>query len=139
MNPVQILSEGELTELESTLLPSLERHHLRLLAHGLRTLQAITASHWGAPPDRSTIAFWAAGQAEIADDPRFREAFVEQLLTVADQLGVIAQETGREPMALELGDLVAWAQRCADDRIAHDHLAAPQLSPTEGAGSPPPG
>lgn len=134
-----MLTDSELTELENTVLPSLERHHLRLLAHGLRTLQAIGAGHRGAPPDRSTIASWASGLAEIADDRLFREAFVEQLLNVADQLGVIAGETGREPMALELGDLVAWAQRRADDRIAHDRLAGPRLSPTEGAGSPPPG
>ena len=31
-----MLSEHDLQELESTLLPALERHHLRLLAHGLR-------------------------------------------------------------------------------------------------------
>ena len=34
-----MLSEQDLGELESTLLPALERHHLRLLAHSLRCLQ----------------------------------------------------------------------------------------------------
>jgi hypothetical protein len=136
---VQVLTQSELTELESTLLPSLERHHLRLLAHGLRTLQTIGSRHRGDPPDRTAIASWAERQDEIADDPRFREVFVEQLLNVADQLGVIARETGREAMALELGDLVAWVRRVADDRIAHDRIAEVPLSPREGAGSPPPG
>jgi hypothetical protein len=136
---LQILTESELIELESTLLPSLERHHLRLLAHGLRTLQAISSNHRGGPPDHSAITSWAAGQSEIADDPRFLEAFVEQLLNVAHQLDVIARETGRQPMALELSDLVAWSRRLADDRIVHDRLAEASLSPREGAGSPPPG
>jgi hypothetical protein len=136
---VQVLTESELKELESTLLPSLERHHLRLLAHGLRTLQTIRASHRGDPPDRTEIASWAERQEVIAEDPRFREAFVEQLLNVADQLGVIARERGREAMDLELGDLVAWARRVADDRISRDRLPDAPLSPREGAGFPPPG
>jgi hypothetical protein len=136
---VQVLTQSELTELESTLLPSLERHHLRLLAHGLRTLQTIRASHRGDPHDRTAIASWAERQEVIAEDPRFREAFVEQLLNVADQLGVIARESGREAMALELGDLVAWVRRVADDRITHERIAEAPLSPREGAGSPPPG
>lgn len=70
----------------------------------------------------------------IAQDPRFREAFVEQLLNLAGQLRVIARDTGSEPMALDLTDLVAWARRVADDR-----LAQVPLSPREGGGSPPPG
>jgi hypothetical protein len=131
---VQVLTQSELKELESTLLPSLERHHLRLLAHGLRTLQTIGARQPGDLPDRTAIATWAERQDEIADDPRFREAFVEQLLNVADQLSVIAREIGREPLALDLGDLVTWARRVADDRITHDRLVTAPLSPT-----PPPG
>jgi hypothetical protein len=131
---VQVLTESELRVVESTLLPSLERHHLRLLAHGLRTLQTISARHRGDPPDRAAIASWAEGQQEIAQDPRFREAFVEQLLNLADQLRLIARDTGSEPMALDLSDLAAWARRVADDR-----LAQVPLSPREGGGSPPPG
>jgi len=115
---VQVLTESELQVLESTLLPSLERHHLRLLAHGLRTLQTIGGRHRGDPPDRTAIASWAEGQQEIAKDPRFREAFVEQLLNLADQLRLIARDTGSEPMALDLSDLVAWARRVADDRLS---------------------
>lgn len=131
---MQVLTESELQVLESTLLPSLERHHLRLLAHGLRTLQTIGARHRGDPPDRTAIASWAEGQEAIAQDPRFREAFVEQLLNLADQLRVIARDTGSEPMALDLSDLVAWARRVADDR-----LAQVPLNPREGGGSPPRG
>ena len=36
-----MIEADELAELESTLLPALERHHLRLLAHGLRTFQTV--------------------------------------------------------------------------------------------------
>ena len=38
-----MLSEADLSELESTLLPAFERHHLRLLAHSLRCLQQAAA------------------------------------------------------------------------------------------------
>lgn len=118
---MQILTEGELSELEGTLLPALERHHLRLLAHGLRTLQVIAARRHGAPPDRSAIAAWVEDQAEIAGDPGFRGAFAAQLLNLADQLGVIAREAGKDPMALDLSDLATWARHHADDRITRSH------------------
>jgi hypothetical protein len=42
-----VLDPQELNLLDSTLLPSLERHHLRLLAHGLRTLQAAAGRRQG--------------------------------------------------------------------------------------------
>jgi hypothetical protein len=110
------LSPAELAELESTLLPALERHHLRLLAHGLRTLQAIAAAD-GAQhgsdelPDRSAIRSWAADQPPIAQD----RAFIEVL---SSQLEQLAAELGRPPLSLELRDLIAWTRNQANQRIA---------------------
>lgn len=117
------LSQAELAELESTLLPALERHHLRLLAHGLRTLQAIAAAD-GAPPgseelpDRSAILSWAADQPPIAQDRAFIEVLSSQLESAGRQLEQLAAELGRPPLSLELRDLIAWARNQANQRIA---------------------
>lgn len=127
-----MLSAAELDELESSLLPAIERHHLRLLAHSLRTLQTIAGRRSGPPPDRAAIAAWAGEQAVIAADPSFRSAFIDQLLSAAAQLGSIAAETagetGPDPLALEIPMLVAWARRQAD----------PRLTPTRAVTGPPP-
>ena len=117
------LSPAELAELESTLLPALERHHLRLLAHGLRTLQAIAAADGAQPgsddlPDRSAIRSWAADQPPIAQDRAFIEVLSSQLESAGRQLEQLAAELGRPPLSLELRDLIAWTRNQANQRIA---------------------
>ena len=113
--PKSPLSEGELAELEATLLPALERHHLRLLAHGLRTLQAVTD---GGMPDHATLVAWALQQEALGGDVDFARAFADQLVATAHQLQAIAQPLGRGPLALELTDLITWATASANDRLA---------------------
>ena len=123
-----MLEPEELAELEATLLPALERHHLRLLAHGLRTLQAIAGRRDGACPDPEAIAAWCTGQPLIASDPGFAEAFRSQMASAAAQLEEIAASGGKPPLQLTLADLARWAVHQADAR----------LSPSTGA-VPPPG
>jgi hypothetical protein len=112
-----VLSPAELQQLESTLLPALERHHLRLLAHGLRTLQAIAGQRSGAVPPAAAIGTWAAGEPLIQSDPDFADAFLEQMQSVSRQLEIIAAASGRQPLELDLNDLVLWARQQADQRI----------------------
>ncbi len=116
-----MISPAELTELEATLLPALERHHLRLLGHGLRTLQVIAGQPQGPPPAPEAIRRWCLEQAPIADDPAFVEAFAAQLEATGAQLTAIANEVAggpREGLSLDLSDLIAWAQRQADLRVS---------------------
>ncbi|MFM7361035.1 MAG: hypothetical protein ACKO25_04300 [Cyanobium sp.] len=122
-----VISEAELRELEGTLLPALERHHLRLLAHGLRTLQAAAAAVTESPelPDRAALQRWAAAQPAIASDPAFRDAFLDQLLGVGVQLERIAAGSGRGPLELELTDLIDWARGQADRRLSAPSAASP--------------
>ena len=116
-----MLSPEELTTLESTLLPALERHHLRLLAHGLRTLQSIAQSNTGAGsttlPSELEIHHWALAQPATASDQAFAEAFALQMQGLGAQLQAIAGP-GHNPLALELVDLIRWAQEQADQRLA---------------------
>ena len=109
-----MLSESDLAELEATLLPALERHHLRLLAHGLRTLQAISASQGSSAqdrqiPGRASLERWALEQEAVAGDQAFAAALAQQLLGAHGQLEAIGQPIGKAPLDLELADLIAWA------------------------------
>lgn len=117
MDPSGPLTAAELAELESTLLPALERHHLRLLAHGLRTLQAIAGQRSGPVPGNQAIAAWVGQQPAIASDPAFQQAFAGQLEGIAAQLKHLASSQNREPLALELADLCAWAMQQANQRL----------------------
>ena len=133
------LSAGELAELEATLLPALERHHLRLLAHGLRTLQAISASQGIADsqgssaqdrqiPGRASLERWALEQEAVAGDQAFAAALAQQLLGAHTQLEAIGQPIGKAPLDLELADLIAWATASANARLAIIAQPGPALS-----------
>jgi hypothetical protein len=118
-----VLSEAELQVLDSSLLPTLERHHLRLLAHSLRCLQQAaaeagqTAGSTAALNDPSALHAWAERQPNLVADPAFIPVLVEQLGKAAVQLKQIGLERGIAPLQLELADLVAWGKACADARL----------------------
>jgi hypothetical protein len=117
VHPAGPLTAAELAELESTLLPALERHHLRLLAHGLRTLQAIAGRRSGPLPSDASIRHWATLQPAIAGDPGFQEAFAAQLIAAGLQLERLATRSGHQPLDLDLADLCAWAVQEANGRL----------------------
>ncbi|QCH15907.1 hypothetical protein CB0101_14255 [Synechococcus sp. CB0101] len=119
-----MLSEQDLQELESTLLPALERHHLRLLAHSLRCLQQ-AAQGSTAMPAQEGLMTWAQQQPNLAVDPTFIPVLVEQLAKAAVQLEAIGVDAGKAPLALEISDLVRWGQQQADQRIG-DTLKPPE-------------
>ncbi len=134
-----MLSPEELSELEASLLPSLERHHLRLLAHSLRSLQAAAGRRSGPLPQRAELLAWALDQPELQADPGFCQAFLDQLQRAASQLARIAEETAEpnqsvettkqataSPLGLGLADLVTWARQQADRRVAN-------INPTEAS------
>ncbi len=125
-----MLSQAELAELEASLLPALERHHLRLLAHSLRSLQAAAGRRSGPLPERALLLAWALEQPELQADAGFCHAFLDQLQGAGIQLERIAQEASARdqaiqptepdpagPLGLDLAELVTWARRQADRRI----------------------
>lgn len=131
-----MLTPEDLALLEATLLPALERHFLRLLAHGLRTFQAIAAQaeEPDGLPDRPRIAAWVASQASLTDDPGFQETFVEQLCRLRDPLQAIGDRQGRSPLDLPMEALVAWVSEQAEARVNR-----PASPPPAAETSPPPG
>lgn len=117
MQPSGPLTPAELAELEATLLPALERHHLRLLAHGLRTLQAIAERRGGPIPSHGAITRWVERQPSLAGDPEFQQVFAAQLASTGAHLERLAATRACDPLALELADLCAWALGQADERL----------------------
>ena len=127
-----MIEARELAELDATLLPALERHHLRLLAHGLRTFQAVAGRRHGSLPTSDALAAWASGQPQLAGDPGFAAIFLDQLVGLGDQLACIASERCCDPLALELSDLITWAEHQARERLEISGF-------TVDAAAPPPG
>jgi aryl-alcohol dehydrogenase-like predicted oxidoreductase len=119
------LSRSEAELLDATLLPHLERHHLRLLAHGLRSFQAMAGRSQGGLPPAELLERWLEHQPGLADDPRFREAFRQQMIGLGQQLEQIAGSAGCTPLALSLEQLIHWARSQADERLGQQQQAHP--------------
>ncbi|NDC34645.1 MAG: hypothetical protein EBZ51_04480 [Synechococcaceae bacterium WB9_2_112] len=136
MNATSPLSTAEINQLESTLLPALERHHLRLLAHALRTLQQVQrhtgSSHLPAP---AAIEQWLLEQPGLTQDPDFCRTLALQLSSAGLQLEELGQQHGVPPLALELEALISWARDQADRRLA----TAPPTTPPAPPAEPPAG
>jgi hypothetical protein len=127
-----VIEASELAELEATLLPALERHHLRLLAHGLRTFQAVAGHRQGPLPACDALAVWATSQPQLAGDPGFAATFLDQLAGLGEQLQSIAVRRGKEPLALELADLIRWAEHQAQERLDLLPVRADSAAPPPG-------
>ena len=133
------LSPGELSQLEATLLPALERHHLRLLAHALRTLQQVQQQAGNLHlPEPAAIEQWLLEQPSLDQDPDFRRQLAVQLSNAGRQLEELAVQRGVAPLALELEALINWAQQQANQRLATTAVAAAVAAapPTEPPGPP---
>ena len=117
-----MLSPDEQRWIESLALPAREDHQLRLLAHGLRTLQTIAARRQGELPASATIESWVLAQPQIAGDQGFTQAFVRELVGLGAQLDRLATNRSGAPLGLELADLLAWIE---EHRTSNPKLAEP--------------
>ncbi|MEB3165890.1 MAG: hypothetical protein VKO65_04395 [Cyanobacteriota bacterium] len=115
-----MLSQEELAAIEATLLPALERHHLRLLAHALRTFQQAAGRCFGDLPAAAVLADWAALQPALSADPAFLPLLLAELAKAGASLEAIAADCRCEPLALQLPQLLAWGRRQADQRLQGD-------------------
>jgi hypothetical protein len=116
------LSRADAEQIEATLLPNLDRHHLRLLAHCLRSFQAIADPQQSGPlPDRGALEQWLLAQPQLVDEPQFRVLLLHQLLAAAQQLEDLARQRNLSPLELNLGELIEASTRACKASIEGSH------------------
>ncbi len=109
------IDRATIERIDATLLPQLDRHHLRVLSHCLDSFQtmAVPQATGGALPDEDRRRLWCQQQPVVADDPAFLDTLLLQLSTAAEQLDQLALELGKPPLTLTLDDLITAAEaRC---------------------------
>ena len=108
------IDRATIERIDATLLPQLDRHHLRVLSYCLDSFQTMAAPQaTGALPDEDQRRLWCQQQPVVADDPAFLDTLLLQLSAAADQLDQLALELGKPPLALTLDDLITAAEaRC---------------------------
>ena len=111
------LTRAMVEQIDATLLPTLERHHLRLLAHCLASFQEIASpSTQGAFPSRAAQEQWCQHQPLLQDDPQFGALLLKQFEAASDQLETLSQRLGITPLELTMEQLISAAVEAAKER-----------------------
>ena len=97
--------------IDASLLPQLERHHLRLLAHCLDSFRTMAEEGSGTIPDHERRRLWCEQQPVIAEDPCFLSTLLEQLAVAAEQLERLAKQANKQPLDLSIDDLIVAAEQ----------------------------
>ena len=107
-----MINADAIARIDATLLPQLDRHHLRLLYHCLDSFRAMAGEGGDQLPNLHQRRQWCEQQPVVASDPDFVKHLLLQFDSAAEQLDALADRCNKQPLALTLDDLI----RDAEDR-----------------------
>ena len=101
------LSGKDVKKIDESNLSSLQRHHVRLLAHCLFSFQAIKeGSTSRSLPDHEECLKWCLAQSQLVNDHEFRNLILDQFAGAAKQLTELSELKQISPLDLTLDDLL---------------------------------
>ena len=101
------LTIEEIQLIDSTALPSIERHHLRLLAHSLACFKLMANGASNGPLPKEDVRLkWLLSQPAINDNQEFIITLLEQLSCAGNQLEILADQSRISPLELTLEELI---------------------------------
>jgi len=106
------LSHEAIARIDASLLPSRERHHLRVMAHCLASFQDMAGGvDHGPLPSQEQRRAWCGSHPQLSEDPAFCLLLLEQLSRAGQQLEQLAQQRGVTPLQLTLDLLIEEAEQ----------------------------
>ena len=105
-----MINADAIARIDSTLLPQLDRHHLRLLFHCLDSFLAMEPTSGKRLPNKAVRREWCEKQPVVAGDPSFVDELLRQFDAAAEQLEELAQRYNKQPLELTLDDLIQDAE-----------------------------
>ena len=102
-NPLNIQTIKEIDNLD---LPTMQKHHVRILAHCLQILKTINAINSLENQNENPLREWCDNQSRKFDDKKFSDLFYEQLESTSKKLSTFSKKIGKNIEDLEIDDLV---------------------------------
>ena len=102
-NPLNIEIIQEIDNLD---LPTMKKHHLRILAHCLQILRTINVDTSLENQNQNPLREWCDNQSKKFDDKKFSDLFYEQLESTSKKLSTFSIKIGKNIEDLEIDDLV---------------------------------
>ena len=107
-NPLNIETIQEIDKLD---LPSLQKHHLRILAHCLQILKIINVDNNLEYQNKNLLREWCDNQSKKFDDKKFSDLFYEQLESTSKKLSTFSKKIGKNIEDLEIDDLILLVEQ----------------------------
>jgi hypothetical protein len=102
-NPLNIETIKEIDNLD---LSTMQKHHVRILAHCLQILKIINFDGSSVSDDKNHLRTWCDNQSRKFEDKNFSELFYTQLDSTSKKLNIFSQRIGKNIEDLEIDDLV---------------------------------
>ena len=93
-------------EIDNLDLPTIQKHHLRILAHCLQILKIINKDKCFEYQNKNPLREWCDNQSRKFEDKNFSDLFYAQLNSTAEKLNIFSQKIGKNIEDLEIDDLV---------------------------------
>ena len=106
-----LLNIQTIQEIDNLDLPTMQKHHLRILAHCLQILKTINAENSSELSDKNSLREWCDNQSKKFDDKKFSDLFYEQLELTAKKLNTFSKKIGKNIEDLEIDDLVLLVEQ----------------------------
>ena len=98
-------------EIDNLDLPTMKKHHLRILAHCLHILKIINLDNSLEYQNKNPLREWCDNQSKKFDDKKFSDLFYEQLESTSKKIRTFSKEIGKNIEDLEIDDLVLLVEQ----------------------------
>ena len=98
-------------EIDNLDLPIMQKHHVRILAHCLQILKAISLDNSFEYQNKNILREWCDNQSKKFDDKKFSDLFYQQLDSTSKKLSTFSKKIGKNIEDLEIDDLVLLVEQ----------------------------
>ena len=107
-NPLNIQT---IQEIDNLVLTTMQKHHVRILAHCLQILKIININNSFEYQNKNSLREWCDNQSKKFDDKKFSDLFYEQLESTSKKLSTFSKKVGKNIYDLEINDLVLLVEQ----------------------------
>ncbi len=105
------LNKQTIQEIDNLDLPTMQKHHLRILSHCLHILKILNADNSFEYQNKNPLREWCDNQSKKFDDKKFSDLFYEQLESTSKKLNIFSKKIGKSIEDLEIDDLVRLTEQ----------------------------
>ena len=106
-----LLNIQTIKEIDNLDLPTMQKHHVRILAHCLQILKIINADNGLEYQKKNSLREWCDNQSKKFDDKKFSDLFYKQLESTSKKLSTFSKKIGKNIEDLEIDDLVLLVEQ----------------------------